>query len=263
MSAFMNKAAGLREPVGVLDGLAAVFQGIGFILGTPSMWGYALVPVLMVGLLLGGLGALAVWGAPQVTSALLGEGLAWWGVALSWLLKIVLWAVFLLLAVILALALAQPFSCFALDAIVRAQHRALTHRELPEISLASILWTNLKYTMVTLTLVVLLLGPLFLVGLLFPAALVVTVPAKFLVSSWLLAWDFLDYPLGVHGLAMGARVAWVFRRFGAFSAFGLAWTSVLVVPGVVLLILPMGVAGATRLVVRADRENFVEAAEMA
>jgi CysZ protein len=256
----MNRVAGLREPVGIFDGLAAVFEGIGFIVGTPSLWGYALVPMIMVALLLGGLGLLAIWAAPQVTSALMGEEPAWWGVALAWLLKIVLWAVFVLLAIILALTLAQPFSCFALEAIVRAQHRALTRRKLPEMSLAKILWTNLKYTMLTLTLAVLLLGPLFLVGLLFPAALVVTVPAKFLVSSWLLAWDFLDYPLGIHGLGMCARLAWVSRRFGAFSVFGLTWTSVLFVPGVVLLILPMGVAGATRLVVRADRAEAMEIA---
>ena len=54
--------------------------------------------------------------------------------------------------------------------------------------------------------------PLVPVVVLWIVPKLVTVPAKFLVSSWLLAWDFLDYPLGVHGLAMGARVAWVFRR---------------------------------------------------
>jgi hypothetical protein len=37
--------------------------------------------------------------------------------------------------------------------------------------------------------------------------------------------------------------------------FGLLWGSVLVVPFLVLLILPLGVAGAGRLVVMADGET--------
>ena len=67
----------LREPDGVLQGLGAVFDGIGFIIGTPSVWGYALVPMLMVLLLGSGLTVLAIWGAPQATSAMLGDDLAW------------------------------------------------------------------------------------------------------------------------------------------------------------------------------------------
>jgi uncharacterized protein involved in cysteine biosynthesis len=44
-------------------------------------------------------------------------------------------------------------------------------------------------------------------------------------------------------------VRWVWRNVGAFTAFGLAWAGLVVIPGVVLLLLPMGVAGATRMVV--------------
>jgi hypothetical protein len=53
----------------------------------------------------------------------------------------------------------------------------------------------------------------------------------------------------MRGVGLEGRFAWVGRNFGAFTLFGLAWALLVVVPGVVLLILPMGVAGATRLVV--------------
>ncbi len=94
---------------------------------------------------------------------------------------------------------------------------------------------------------------LFLIGLAFPPATVVTVPLKLLVCGWMLAWDFLDYPLTMRELGLRARVGWVARHFGAFTVFGLMWAALVVVPGLVLLLLPMGVAGAAQLVVAADR----------
>ena len=63
---------------------------------------------------------------------------------------------------------------------------------------------------------------LFLVNLVFPPALVVTAPLKFLVCGWLLAWDFLDYPLGLHRYGLRARLAWVARLFWACPTCTLA-----------------------------------------
>jgi CysZ protein len=94
-----------------------------------------------------------------------------------------------------------------------------------------------------------LLVVLFLVSFFFPPATVVTVPLKVLVCGWMLAWDFIDYPLAMRGVGLERRFAWVGRNFGAFTALGVLWALLVVVPGAVLLVLPMGVAGATRLVV--------------
>jgi uncharacterized protein involved in cysteine biosynthesis len=77
----------------------------------------------------------------------------------------------------------------------------------------------------------------------------VTVPLKVLVCGWMLAWDFIDYPLAMRGVGLEERFAWVGRNLGAFTLFGVLWALLLVVPGMQLVILPMGVAGATRLVV--------------
>jgi uncharacterized protein involved in cysteine biosynthesis len=75
---------------------------------------------------------------------------------------------------------------------------------------------------------------------------------KFLIGGWLMAWNFLDYPLGLRGMGLRASVGWVFRHFGAVTIFGMTWWSLVFFPGAILLLLPMGVAGATRLVVEAD-----------
>jgi uncharacterized protein involved in cysteine biosynthesis len=69
----------------------------------------------------------------------------------------------------------------------------------------------------------------------------------------MLAWDFIDYPLAMRGVGLERRFAWVGRNFGAFTLFGVLWALMIVLPGVQLVILPMGVAGATRLVVADER----------
>ena len=235
--------------LGVLDGLRAFAGGIGFVVGTPGVWGYALVPagvVFMLGVVFLVLG---IWGALHTGDALVGAPASFVGHVGFWLLKAVLLLVAVLLAALLALCLAQPLAGFALEAIVRAQERALTGRTTRSPGLLVALGRSVAITLLTLAVGLPVLTALFLVSLLFPPAALVTVPLKFLVCAWLLAWDFLDYPLSVHGLGLAARLRWVGRNFDAFTAFGLAWAGLVFLPFLVLLFLPMGVAGATRLVI--------------
>jgi CysZ protein len=171
----------------------------------------------------------------------------------SWAVTVLLAVVGFLAAVLLALCLAQPFSCFALEAIAHAQEEALTGQGTAPPSFVASLAASIRVVLVTLLVGGSVLTGLFLINFVFPPAVVVTVPLKFLVCAWLLAWDFLDYPWGLHGLGVRARLRWVGRNFWAFSAFGMAWAALVIVPGAVLLLLPMGVAGAARLVVEADR----------
>jgi CysZ protein len=242
----------LRPPAGPADGLHAFFGGIGFIVGTPSVWGYALVPAAIALVLLIGLCGLGLWGVWHGLDAYLGELSGFWATTGAWLLKGILTLLSPLLAILLALLLAQPFSGFALEGIVRAQERALGQWPSPKPSPLESLVRTASVTLFALGLGVPVLALLFLIGFLFPPALIVTVPLKFVVSGWMLAWDFFDYPLGLRGLGLGRRLAWVGRRFGAFTAFGVAWALLIFMPGVVLVLLPMGVAGATRLVVEEE-----------
>jgi CysZ protein len=241
-----------KRHVGVLGGLRAFTGGVSFILGTPSVWGYALVPALMVGALLCGLGGLGIWVAARASDALVSVENGVWAHVGNWLLTAAFTVVALGLAALLALCLAQPFSSFALLAIARAQQERLTgHGTAPAVRPAS--W--LRGLWVTLAMVILcvpLFAGLFVINLIFPPAMLVTVPLKFLLCSWLLAWNFLDYPLGLHGHGITATLRWMGRHFGAVTSFGAMWTFLLIIPGLVLFLLPMGVAGATRLVLEAE-----------
>lgn len=249
-----------KRPMGggrttLLRGLEAFVGGIGFVIATPRVWRHALVPVGMLVLLLCGLGGLSVWGSDPLTIWLIGSGHSVWAHIGYWVLRIVLIGVGFFAAALLALSLAQPLSGFALEAIAHAQEIALTGTAAPKASFVAATVSTSTAVLVALLIGGTLLAILFVISFFFPPATVVTVPLKVLVCGWMLAWDFIDYPLGMRGVGLEGRFAWVGRNFGAFTLFGVLWALLVVVPGVVLIILPMGVAGATRLVV-ADERSF-------
>jgi CysZ protein len=242
--------------LGVGDGVAAFLGGIGFVIATPGVWLYALVPVTVLTVLACGGCVGGGFGAWETAFHIVGKEAGAWGQVGGWALTVLLGLAFVVLAMLTSLALAQPLSGFALDAIVHAQEKVLTGRASPRASLLVSAWNASRVALLSLVCGVPLLVLLLLIGVLFPPATVVTVPLKFVVCGWMLAWDFFDYPLTMRGLGMGARIEWMGRHFLAFTAFGLAWALVIVVPGVVLLLLPMGVAGATQMVVAADAPSL-------
>jgi len=239
--------------MGLFSGLEAFGRGIGFVVGTPRVWGYALVPAIVFLLLLGVLVSLAIWGSFHLSTSLFGEDLGTWGQIGWWSLTILFWLVGFVVALLLALSLAQPLSGFALESISHAQEIALTGYAAPKTSFLANLLSTAKAVLIALLVGGTLLTVLFLISFFFPPAAIVTVPLKLIVCGWMLAWDFIDYPLAMRGVGLEARFAWVGRNFGAFTLFGFLWAVVIIVPGMVLLVLPMGVAGATHLVV-ADEE---------
>lgn len=232
----------------LLHGFEAFFGGIGFVIVTPRVWGYALVPVGMLLLLSCGLFGLGFWGSHHLSSWLRPDP-GVWGQIGYWGLMIPLVGVSILAAVLLALSLAQPLSGYALESVSHAQEIALMGSAAPKTSFFASLVSTAKAVAVALLVGGTLLAILFLIGFFFPPAAVVTVPLKVLVCGWMLAWDFIDYPLAMRGVGLEGRFAWVGRNFGAFTLFGVLWALLVVVPGMVLVILPMGVAGATRLVI--------------
>jgi CysZ protein len=250
-----------ERSLGVLGGLDAFAGGVGFVLVTPRVWGYALVPVGMMLLLTCGLGVAGVWGAGRAGEAVFGASPGAWGQVGSWALTVSLALVGLAVALLLALVMAQPLSGWALERISHAQERVMTGHCGPRSSFLLSFLVTLQAVLLSLAVGGPVLAVLFTVAFFFPPATVVTVPLKFLVCGWMLAWDFIDYPLSLRGLGLLSRARWVWRNIGAFTAFGLAWAGLVVVPGVVLLLLPMGVAGATRLVVL-DEEAYRPADEL-
>ena len=240
------------NPPGFFGGARAFFHGLGYIVTTPSTWRYAIIPMLVAMVLLGGFGALGVWGAIALTHVILGSASGALATVGAWVLEVVLGAVSLLVAAVIALSLAQPISGFALEAIAVAQEKSLGGREWPSQPVAASFVRSLGVTLTGLALGLPFLGVLTLISVFVPPAAVVTVPLKFLVTALMIAWDLLDYPLSIRGMSVGGRLRFIGQNFGAVLGFGLASGMLLLVPGIGLLVLPVGVAGAARLVTEVD-----------
>lgn len=234
-------------------GLLSVFRGAVYLARTPATWPRAVVPALVFLVLFsGGLAlsvgvlrpALLTWlGAAPVDAAAFDwravgtEALAW----LATLLAVGLGAV-------LALLLAPPLSSPALEGIVALRERDLgaPARE------ASSFWHELLCGLRAQLFGALLLGPLALLtwagGLLVPAAAPVLVPLSLLGTSFGIAWNLLDYPLTLRGVGARERFRFLRRHLPVCLGFGAGFAVVFWVPCLSLLLLPVGVAGATEVV---------------
>ncbi len=228
------------------DGLAAPWQGLSWLVSTPSAWPLAIVPVIVFTVLVTGGSWFGVhlvesWLAPRVASA---EG---W--ALLWhVVRVLGWLAALTAAVLVALSLAQPISGPALEALAQKQGEALHAPPLPKTGVVESFFRSLRVTMFGLLLTVPIIVALSIVELFLPVLAVVTVPLKFVASALMLAWDLLDYPLSLRGAGVRARLDWFSQNFAAALGFGASIAVIGLIPCAGLLFLPAGVAGATRLV---------------
>lgn len=236
----------------VWDGFRAYFGGLGFVVGTPALWGYAAVPVVVLLVIGSGAAVLGIWGAAAASHALVGEGSTATDVG-RWALTFLFSVVALLVAFLVAFALAQPISGFALEAIAKQQESALGGpiRQAPS-GVDSFVRTA-RVTLFGLVCALPAIGVLTAIGFAFPPATFVTIPIKFVIGALLIAWDLLDYPLGIRGLGVRERIRFVRRNFGAVLVMGMSAGIFVLIPGLGLLMLPYGVAGATRLVVWDDK----------
>jgi CysZ protein len=209
------------------------------------------VPVIAATLLLGGTTALAIWGGGELAARIIDPAHVVW----SWAIKIVLWVVGIIIGFFVALTLAQPISGFALEAIARRQEVALGGRTWPDVPFTRGLLSSLRVSLTALAISLPILAVLAVITLLFPPASIVTVPLKLIVTGLAAAYDFLDYPFSVRDAAVPHRVDFIRANFWAVLGFGLSAAALLLIPGMALLLLPFGVAGATRMVVEADRQR--------
>ena len=242
--------------LGFFAGVRAFFGGLGFVVTTPSAWGWAMIPVTVAAVLFGGTGALAIWGGSELAQRLIGDGAGGtWSSIGMWALRILFWAIGLIVALVVAMSLAQPLSGFALDRLARKQEVALGGKTWPAQPVIAGAVRSLRVTLTALAIGLPILGVLALITFVFPPAGVVTIPLKFIVTGVLAAYDLLDYPLSQRGYSVKDRLVFIRRNFPAVLGFGVATAALLLVPGAGLFLLPFGVAGATRMVVAARLDH--------
>jgi len=203
--------------------------------------GWALLPAAVavaLGLLLSGFG---VWGVARLSAAVFpGGGFSVFGRAA---LDVIFGGGAVFAAVVVAIAIAQPLTRVALDRIT-----APLEQQAPPLRPPSGLVASLGVALSALGVTLPTVGALELVTLVAPEGAIVTEPLAFAVSALGLAWELLDHPFSRRGLGFGDRLRWIKESFFAVLGFAIAAQVFLLIPGVDLFLLPVGIAGATRLV---------------
>ena len=241
------------EAPGFGAGVGSLFSGLKFVTSNPSVWPYAIVPVIFVVVITLAIGLAGAGFLPKLVVPMLGAWAHKGHGALGIVVKVVVTALSFVIGGVLGFALSQPLSGPALEKIVRKVEGTLGVPSWPATSLAQDIWRSLEGLLLTTALSLPIFALLFLIEFVFPPAAIVTVPLKIALTGLVLAWDLCDYPLSIRGMAIGARVALLRRHLPAVFGFGLGLALLSLIPCALLLVLPIGAAGATRLVVRLER----------
>jgi CysZ protein len=242
----------LKRP-GFWAGLVAFFSGFGFLMATPGVWLPAMVPVTIAIVLSSGLGYGAYRVVPGWIAGAIGPTTSTLGGFAAALAEVTATLLAIMAALLIGFALAQPLSSPALERIVRRREASLGAPTWPPTSILEDVLRSIQSVLVSSVFGLPLLGVLFLADLLIPGAMVVTFPLKILVTAMLIAWDLCDYPLSLRGIPVLQRVSLIGRYLWPMLGFGVGLSLLSILPCMLLLVLPAGVAGATRLVCEIER----------
>jgi CysZ protein len=198
--------------------------------------------------------ALLSWAAVSQLQPLF-EG--WFGTPTSWWKKlgaeVISWLGAVLAAVLgilIALALTSPLSGPALERIVALQERELGAPPRTDLGFFAEMWCGLRAQVAAAVFAGPLLVLLAIVDLLFAPAAVVTVPLKLLIAAFALAWNLFDYPLTLRGVRVRQRLRLVKTYKTTLLGFGLSFALLFWLPCLGVVLLPVGVAAATKLLWR-------------
>jgi CysZ protein len=237
-------------PPGFFTGTRELFAGLGYIVRTPAAWPLALVPVAVAGVVTVLVGATLLAIVTPRVAAMVGDH-----AVLAALAKILAGVLALILAALIGAGVAQPLSGPALNRLVRGAEAELGAPPWPQIGFVEDVGRALGSMMVGYMFGLPLLAILATITFFVPPAAVVTFPLKLVVLAILFAWDFCDYPLSLHGMPLGKRIALVVRHARAMIGFGLGLALLSLIPCAPFFALPIGVAGAARLVQRIERSE--------
>jgi uncharacterized protein involved in cysteine biosynthesis len=240
-------------------GAGAFLGGIAFVVRTPRALGRAFLPAAVAVAVGVALSAAAVWGVARLSAVVVSRG-GGFGTFERILFDLLFGGVAVFAALVLTIAIAQPLTRGALARLATPLEAARHPRARP-LGPSSGLLAALGVALSALGITLPTVGALELLTLFAPEAAFVTEPIAFAVSALGLAWEIFDHPFSRRGLTLGERLRWMRESFFAVLGFAAAAQAFLLIPGLDLFLLPVGIAGATRLF--ADRERQEERDEKA
>jgi len=233
----------------------APFGAASVLLRAPRAWPFALVPALVFVALESAV-VLVAWRYVKPWVALQLTGVDVWQIVAahvaSWLSTLFV----VVLGWLLSLQLAPALSAPALERIVGVVEQGLGAPPRPALGFVAELGCGLRATVTSLAVTLPLIVGLSLLELVASPVAVVTTPLKLLIGALGLAWSLFDYPLTLRGMRVAERLRFARRHFSAVLGFGLAFSLLFWVPCLAVLMLPLGVAGATRLYWQIERASL-------
>ncbi|SEH09160.1 sulfate transporter CysZ [Candidatus Venteria ishoeyi] len=233
----------------ILDGLLHLFSGFGLIT-QKGIRQWVLIPLLINVVLFAGL---IIYTSMQMD--LLAVSFENW--LPNWLdwLSILLWPLFILSVVMfvffgftfIANFIAAPFNALLSAAV----ERHLTGQEPSEAK--TTLWAmvigSLLDELRKLTYNLLRLLPILILFII-PGLQLIAPVLLFLFTIWMLTLQYVDYPMGNNGLNFKTQREYLRKRRLLSLSFGSGTFLITLIPGLNLLVIPVAVAGATRLWVK-------------
>jgi CysZ protein len=241
-----------RKPPGFFEGFSVVFGAFRFLAREPGTWPLAVVPA-MIFVVIGAVGVTlgVTWVTPALLSSLgLADPQSWLSTVGQWLVAALSTLLSAVVGFFVAFAVTPPLSAPALEHLVGMQESALGIEKRAPMSLFAEIWCGVKAQAIALAAATPILVLLWLIDVLFPAAVVATTPLSIFVVSLALAWNLFDYPLTLRGVAVGDRIGFILAHGKAVLGFGLAFSALFWVPCFGVLMLPVGAVAATRLIWR-------------
>jgi len=174
----------------------------------------------------------------------------------DWLLSLLMWIIWPLLALLLLIItfftfsivanfLAAPFNGALAEAVEKKLRGdapgTMKWREIMK-DAPSMLWNELR----KLAYVALWVIPLFIFSWI-PVLNIIAPVLWLLFSSWMLAIDYHDYPMGNHQLKFPQQRALLKQKRSLALGFGAATMTATMIPFINFLVIPAAVAGATAL----------------
>jgi len=235
-----------RQILGFWRGFVAPFGAARRLLGQPQAWPWLLVPALVFLLLELGFVALSwrflkPWVSEQLTHVdwlpgVLAFGASWLAAALA-----------VVLGWLLAMFLAPLLSAPALERIVGFTELELRAPARAPLGFVAEFWCGARALLSSLAITLPLVLVLSLLELLFPPFAVVSFPLKLLLGALGVAWGLFDYPLTLRGIGARQRFRFMSKHFSVVLGFGCTFSLLFWLPCFGVLMLPVGVAAATRL----------------
>ena len=243
-----------QQALGFWRGFSALFGAVSTLLRLTRAWPYALVPVLVF-LLLEAAIATAAWDwlMPWVEAKLTGDN--WWQDKGAALLSWVSVALAAALGLVVSAFLAPPISAPALERIVGVVEDDLAAPPRAPLGFFAELGCGLRSMLLSSAVTLPIIIGLTLLELLVAPSVVVVTPLKLLIGALGVAWGLLDYPLTLRGIGARQRFGFVKRHAGVVLGFGAAFALVFWLPCCGIVMLPVGVVAATRLLWELERRG--------